>query len=467
MINISCLKVELALFSKPLLKLYDLDEPDISVNTTIKILEKLVKNIEEFNYADQDLDFLSKQYDIKGKIKKYYFSEWMSGYNECLELDLMQIFAGFLFLRVLLANEKCHKIDKLAKYINVCWKVFDKIDLPNCLLQAPEQLVILQNEMFKNLLKYNKNQQNLELSKSSQDLPTADNDFSILPIDVLFYENPIGRAYLEMLHSLRLKPRRLIHLIPERDIVNKKKIGKFLPLILRHKYIHAIQSLKISYWPKYLLKKHENNCNILFDELHRTLHIKKRSIMGLVKFNSLETFCDEVVRVLYDSFEDKRFLDTIKKSPSEFILYTGGGIIPKKIFDHTGAKLLHVHPGYLPDIKGADCFYWSSMLAGRPSATCFIMNSGIDTGDIINAQFLPKLKLPKATQKLSEKMLYRLIYSFIDPWLRAVILRDTILKTNKFNSVMSSKQDYSDGITFHYMHKKMRKQVIKSFFETR
>jgi hypothetical protein len=295
-------------------------------------------------------------------------------------------------------------------------------------------------------------------------MPADDSSFSILPIDVFFYENPIARAYLEMLYSLRLKPRRLVHLIPERDIATKKRIGRLLPSNLRQIYLHSVQASKISYWPKHLLKNHKVNCDNLFEELEKTLQLKKSSIRGLANLQPLERFCDDIIKVSYDGFKDERFLEAIKETPSQLVLFTGGGIIPKKVFDNTDAKILHIHPGYLPDIKGADCFYWSSMLAGRPSASCFVMNSGIDTGDIINAKFLPKLNLSASTQELNEQMIYRLIYSFVDPWVRAAVLRDTILYTDKFNSISPLRQDYTNGITFHFMHKKMREQITNSFF---
>jgi hypothetical protein len=104
------------------------------------------------------------------------------------------------------------------------------------------------------------------------------------------------------------------------------------------------------------------------------------------------------------------------------------------------------------------------MLAERPSASCFIMDSGIDTGEVINAKFLPKLKLLNCTKGLPEEMIYRLIYSFVDPWIRAAVLKDTILNTNNFTNVESFKQDGSEGTTFHFMHKNMRGEIVKSFF---
>ena len=267
-----------------------------------------------------------------------------------------------------------------------------------------------------------------------------------------------------MLYSMRLKPRQIVHLIPERDIVTKKKIGRFLPTRVRQNYLHGTQAMKITHWPKYLLRKHKEQCNHLFAELQKQLYIDESSIRGLTNLKPLESYANEVYKLTFDGFKDPRFIGAIKEAPSKLILYTGGGIIPKIIFDDTDAKLLHIHPGYLPDIKGADCFYWSYALTGRPSATCFIMNSGIDTGAIINAKFLPRLDLSNSIAGLDQQMIYRLIYSFADPWIRASVLRDTISNTNNFQNVEAIEQDVSEGTTFHFMHAELKYQVVKSRF---
>lgn len=463
MVNISQYKNNLSLFSVSILQKYNPVSIDRNHNSTIWIIESWYKNIDNFSHVNQDLDFLSKQFDIKGKVYKTYDSKWKNKGEDCLNLDLLQVLAGFLFFRVLLANGNCNE-GKLAKYINVCWKIFESIELPEFLKKDKNILHLIQNEMHRRILNDGEFSEKPILKENLQDSFEINNQFKILPINVLFYENPIGRAYLEMLYSLRLKPKKIIHLIPERDIVSKRKIGRFLPLKMRQKYIHNIQVSKISYWPRYFIQKHKDLCDILFKELQESLHIKNSSIIGLAKIKPLESFSDEIIQITYDGFKDERFLDAIKLTESEFSLFTGGGIIPKNIFDETNAKLLHIHPGFLPDIRGADCFYWSLMLAQRPSASCFIMNSGIDTGEIINAKFLPKLRLLNCTKGLTEEMIYRLIYSFVDPWIRAAVLKDTILNTNNFTNVESFKQDGSEGTTFHFMHKNMREEIVKSFF---
>ena len=105
------------------------------------------------------------------------------------------------------------------------------------------------------------------------------------------------------------------------------------------------------------------------------------------------------------------------------------------------------------------------MLAGYPSATSFFMNSGIDTGNIIKAVFLPKISLPIALSTLDKKMVYRLLYSFVDPWIRSAVLRDTLISTNYLENIISSPQNIEEGNTFHFMHENMISEVIKRLFK--
>lgn len=463
MIKVSDFKKDLCIFCSSISAFNNIARKDNTLNLPIRILDNCIRKIDEFDFKDKDLDFISKQFDIKNKIYKEYDSNWKNKGDELLELDLLQVFAGFLFLRVLLAKGNPNEARTL-KYINVCWKIFDSIELPDFLQEAKTCLNKIQDELFEHISSKNKYSEKISFNEQLETSFDGNDKFSTLPLNVIFYENPIGRAYLEMLYSLGLKPKKIIHIIPERDIVTKRKIGRFLPLGLRQKYTHSIQSSKISFWPRNLMKKNKLMCDDLFKELEKSLNIKKSSIIGLLEHKSLELFSEEIIPVSYDGFKDKRFFDAIKSTSSEFSLYTGGGIIPKEIFEKASAKLLHIHPGFLPNIRGADCFYWSLILSKRPSASCFIMNSGIDTGDIINAKFLPKLNLSDCTKEINEIMTYRLIYSFVDPWIRAIVLRDTLHKTKNLTEVKSVKQNHSEGNTFHFMHKRMRELVVKSFF---
>ena len=68
---------------------------------------------------------------------------------------------------------------------------------------------------------------------------------------------------------------------------------------------------------------------------------------------------------------------------------------------------------------------------------------------------------------LNEKLLYRAFYSFVDPWVRAFVLRKVLIEISRDNSsqLPSYPQSPNEGITFHFMHERMRQRVLSSIFQ--
>ena len=92
------------------------------------------------------------------------------------------------------------------------------------------------------------------------------------------------------------------------------------------------------------------------------------------------------------------------------------------------------------------------------------MAPGIDTGDIIHSTYLPRIPLPlKVVTSLDDKMIYRFLYCYVDPWIRAAVLRDTLVKTNHFTNTTSSAQKTTQGHTFHFMQQRLRASAIMKF----
>lgn len=128
-------------------------------------------------------------------------------------------------------------------------------------------------------------------------------------------------------------------------------------------------------------------------------------------------------------------------------------------------KFLHIHPGFLPDIRGADCTLWSSLLTGHTSATCFYMSPGIDTGDIISPYWLPRLSFNTDIKNIDRQSIYRAVYGFLDPWVRAFVLRDVIYLNNNYEALASISQSEENGATFHFMHQRLRNASFEMLFK--
>lgn len=430
-------------------------------NSTFHRLFILITENNFTAHTDSEINFFSKKYDIFQQLSSTYDDNGRTLSTEPLCEEGLQVFASLLYLRVLMSvNQDASEVDR-AKYINVCWKAFSSIPLPEFLDTAPNNLKILQRDLLNDLPAKSLINKRL-INHFEESIPQISGEgFRIVPIDVLFYEGPIARAYLEMLYSLRCKPRRIIHLVAENNLITKKKVGSFLPSFLRYKYAATVQSRQIHHWPQYLFRTEKKLCIELFNQLQQVLKIKTSIISDSLKLKSLNHYADKIITCPITSLKDSRFLDFIKQQDASNYLFTGGGFLPQDFFDLKKAKFIHIHPGYLPDIRGADCLLWSVMFSDYPSASCFFLDSDIDTGDVINATFLPKISLPPTAARLNLKMSYRLLYSFIDPWIRSVNLRDTLINTNYFEKIASYPQCKSEGHNFHFMHEKLKGDVIK------
>ena len=92
------------------------------------------------------------------------------------------------------------------------------------------------------------------------------------------------------------------------------------------------------------------------------------------------------------------------------------------------------------------------------------MAKGIDTGDILKAKWLPILDLNLNGHQIDGLSMYRMIYSFIDPWVRSVLLKDLVTEHSDFFEIHSTSQNSAEGLNFHFMHQKLRSLSLKSMF---
>ena len=441
--------------------LKDLNKLTVPSDSTTQRLLNIIKTENFDKHSNKEIEFFRKKFEVSNKLLEHYKKSGFKSSEEILSQEGLQIFACSLYLYILMIIDQKNTEIKSAQYINTCLKAFDQIKLPDFLNSERNKLKHFQYDLLKKLPVSSLNSKTLICKKISEITKINHQNFKTIPVDVLFYEGPIARAYLEMLYSLRCKPRRIINLVAKRDLVTKKSIGMFLPSFLRYKYAAKVQSQKIHYWPQYLFRNQKKICFEIFEQLRESFGINESVLMGILKLKPLENYSDTILSLPIDTLKDQNLFSYINQQNASIYLFTGGGIMPKSFFSIKNTRYIHIHPGYLPDIRGADCLLWSVLLAGYPSATSFFMDSTIDTGDIIKATFLPKIFLPAKVASLDKKMIYRLLYSFIDPWIRSVVLRDTLISTNYLQNINVSSQKKEEGTTFNFMHEKMISEVIK------
>jgi hypothetical protein len=421
---------------------------------------------------DQEIlaDLFAKRIDISGKLAKVY-NEKHIGIKHLgfvIETEAKELTSTVLYRALYLELSRHTSVPMILKRYNVLFKALD-IAEPNWLRKGGvdrENLEACYQQALKglpNLARY----PDLSIGPKyvNKIKIEAVNEEKILPLTVLFYEGPIARAYLETIYHLGFRPQRIINLVSERDVATKRPIGQWLPQMLRKRYAYGVQRQKIHFWPNKLRRSLSGFVNSIQKSVSSCFNFPEETIRGAYELKPLAFYGDTIENVLINSLADDRLLRYLKDFPSEMILFTGGGIVPRKILGIEGTRFLHIHPGYLPYIRGADCTLWSHLLNDHFSASCFYMAPGIDTGDIVCPSWLPKLRLPEYRNKLDSATYYRAVFSFIDPWVRAYVLRRVLLDQNSLNDMEAVSQEEEDGVTFHFMSPQMKKASLDSLFK--
>ncbi|MBT6718216.1 MAG: hypothetical protein HOB18_11355 [Nitrospina sp.] len=285
-----------------------------------------------------------------------------------------------------------------------------------------------------------------------------------IPLIVLYWEGPIARAYLETMRAMGFAPMKIIHMISKYDIVTGKPITRWLPSTIRTHYAKHLQKTKAHYWPKKIGNNFPDLKNAVLDEVSSRFEFPQSTLSGANKLREMNFYCSDVEPLFVSGFQDPVLHTRLTQIPDAAILYTGGGIVPASLLSISRHRFIHIHPGFLPNIRGADCVLWSPIISGRVSATCFYMSSGIDTGDIVFSNWLPEVKFNIDSSCFDQKTLYRTMFSFFDPWVRAYVLRIMLKRFSSFDNMPCTSQNTSDGLTYHFMHTSLQNISLRILF---
>ncbi|MDC1433797.1 hypothetical protein N8157_04210 [Burkholderiales bacterium] len=414
----------------------------------------------------EHVDFLSKRFDITKKLFASYLNNGRIASdaeitdNACLEL------LAAIFLKAVHVNQDNFPVEVRLKRFNTLFKAIDLIK-PNWLLPESKLGIEMESAWHTTLEAIAFGHAYNEVKITSHSTPAIQDDMpcEVIPLTVLFYEGPIARAYLALLKGLGFKPEKIIELVAAKDIATKKIVGKWLPEGLRSTYASSIQRKKIHYWPKYLSKKTPDFVSNILAEVQIKLGFEKSIIDNANALLPLSSYSNCIESILIEGLADKVLQQYLLEEPTGTILYTGGGIVPAALLDLQHLKFLHIHPGFLPDIRGADCTLWSSLLTGHTSATCFYMSPGIDTGDIVESCWLPALSFDVDVTGIDLQSMYRVVYGFLDPWIRAFVLRRIINDNTKYDSLASLSQSEVDSTTFNFMHPRLQDAAFQKLFK--
>ncbi|MGA1823330.1 MAG: formyltransferase family protein [bacterium] len=139
-----------------------------------------------------------------------------------------------------------------------------------------------------------------------------------------------------------------------------------------------------------------------------------------------------------ESCNDEQVVKELAKRPEEYFVFAGYGIL-REVFK-AGKKLIHVHPGKLPQYRGSTCPYYSILIEGTWYCTALIMEEGIDQGDIITMK-----EFPLPARGIDATRIY-------DPYTRAEVLVDVIKQLADTGALKTYKQDLMQGTDYFIIH---------------
>tara|TARA_B100001121_G_C18554712_1_gene557323 strand:- start:68 stop:880 length:813 start_codon:yes stop_codon:yes gene_type:complete len=268
---------------------------------------------------------------------------------------------------------------------------------------------------------------------------------NIKDLTIIFEDNPISRAYLQFFISNGLTENKLIYLRPK----------SIFPNIL----LNNLTFNKNNFYPLKFLKN--ENVKKLTHDIENFFELEQNFLLSMYKYENLINFKNILYTKNNDINSSENF-ELILNLKEENFLNTGKQIL-KKIF-LTKKNFFHIHPGYLPKVRGADSSLHSINLYNKIAGSLFMMDEKIDTGKII---FRDEMNYKKFSLKnLSDyaaQDLYRIWFSFVDPAIRIWILNNVFKKNLPLNKFIEINQHEMTNY-YSFFKKNELSNLFKSIF---
>ncbi len=248
-------------------------------------------------------------------------------------------------------------------------------------------------------------------------------------ISIIIDDGPISRAYLKLFLDENYKFQNIFYLS---NFYFTKNFSIFL------------NSYKNNFHPLRFLKN--NKLENLIEQFQSYFGFEKNFCLSMYNLNINK--CFKVNHINSNNINSINVLSELDKFENTLYLNTTKQILKKKILSKY--QFIHIHPGYLPNIRGMDGSLWNYFIRSKFGVSSFVMAEGIDTGKIILREELEKKEFNFPIYKsLKAEELRRIWYSFFDPLLRAYHLKKLIKKTNFFQFIEFDKNYYKDKSVYY------------------
>lgn len=282
-------------------------------------------------------------------------------------------------------------------------------------------------------------------------------------LTLLAWEGPMLRAYVSALRHRGIGVRRVVTLAPKRAPGSGKPVGRWLPGRLRTLYAARMADARLNYWPRKLKQEAPGLVAAMRSKLSARFAFFERFYADLDGPADYAGWAGAHDVVLADGLADPAVADALADAGT--VLYTGGGIVPASLLATRGASFLHIHPGVLPHVRGADGLLWSTLVRGRPGRTAFLMTPALDEGPVFRAEDVEPIRFPAGDgARPDDQALYRAVYSYYDPCLRAELLAGLHEEGVLARAPAHADDTSPAGPVFPFMSRRLRSCALAMLF---
>ena len=269
-----------------------------------------------------------------------------------------------------------------------------------------------------------------------------------LDINIIIDDNPISRCYIYILKKKNIKFKNLIYLQKKNFLLTKK-----LNAILNYR--------NKNHYPLIFLK--DRNLKKLVREVELYFGFEENFFLNMYNFENMFHVSENIFYCNSENINSDIVIKKLNDLSKSYIFNTGSQIL-KEILD-CNHKFVHIHPGYLPNIKGADGSLWHVLKTDYFGVSSFFMNKKIDNGIIISRK---KINLPTFDKNIliskDVKKLYRFWFSFIDPLIRGSLFLDLVENKFDFENIIDKKVRNESSHYYSFMEDKNLKKVFNKIF---
>jgi len=234
----------------------------------------------------------------------------------------------------------------------------------------------------------------------------------VVPVTVLAWEGPQARAYLVRMARAGLRPERIVVMVRDRVAERLAAVPAATDLAVR--YGVRAQDRAHNFHPYRIRRKLPELVAAIVDALEPLVPAAGASIDAMYDGFHYEDHADAVEYVVADSYRSERLRGVLERIAPATVIFTGGGIVPKAVFAIGGLRLVHVHTGLLPFVRGADVLLWSLLARGRPGVSAFVMSPGLDDGDVLATWETEPMHIAVPSgPRPDDDTLYRSVFSFV------------------------------------------------------